>query len=107
MRSFLNMSVTTILSSSRITDGAITNGTPRFLYPVTSRLLHRDDTVDGVYGSQFIYDCTVIKPECLEYGYNNNGDYKVEVKAGNLKLLLARSDISNVRRPYQPGDWMA
>lgn len=78
-----------------------------FQYKFTGRSLRQGDLVDGAYRNQFIYDATVIRPQCLEYGYDDLNDrgYMVEVRAGKYDLLLRRGDISNVRRPYQVGDW--
>lgn len=81
---------------------------PRFHYKFTGRNLREGDIVDGVWQSQFIYDVEVVRPNCLEFGYDGlrNADYQVEVRAGSANLFLNRSDISNVRRPYRAGDWV-
>ncbi len=80
---------------------------PRFHYKFTGRKLRQGDIVDGVWQSQFVYDAEVIHPNCLEFGINalRNMDYRVEVRADSAYLLLNRSDIFNVRRPYKTGDW--
>lgn len=82
---------------------------PQFFYRVMERELRIGDVVDGIYRSQAVYDATVIRPECLEYGRDglNYGNYTVEVTVGTHSLLLERNTISNVRRAYQPGDWLA
>jgi hypothetical protein len=83
--------------------------TPRFHYKFTGKALREGDIVDGVHEStrQFIYDAEVIRPNCLEFGYDRlrNMDYRVEVRVGDVCLFLNRNDISNVRRPYRIGDW--
>jgi hypothetical protein len=80
---------------------------PRFHYKFKGRKLREGDIVDGVWQGHFIYDAKVIRPTCLEFGYDalRAMDYKVEVGAGTEYLLLKRSDIFNVRRPYKTGDW--
>lgn len=80
---------------------------PQFRYEFRGRHLREGDLVDGVWRSQFVHDAVVVRPNCPEYGYDllRNMDYQVEVKAGVRKLLLRRSNISNVRRPYRMGDW--
>lgn len=78
-----------------------------FYYEFKGRKLREGDLVDGVYQTQFVYEVEVVRPNCLEFGYNNlrDGDYRVEVKTGNANLFLNRSDVFNVRRPYRTGDW--
>jgi hypothetical protein len=80
---------------------------PAFQYKVMSRELRVGDIVDGIWRNQFVYDVEVIRPNCLEYGYDGlrGGDYQVEVRIGMITTTLYRNDISNVRRPYQCGDW--
>lgn len=78
-----------------------------FHYKFIGRELREGDIVDGAWRSQFIYDAKVLRPNCLELGYDvmRGMDYQVEVKAGSHHLFVNRSDISNVRRPYRTGDW--
>lgn len=78
-----------------------------FHYEFKGKELREADIVDGTWRHQFIYDAEVIRPNCLEFGYDGlrNMDYQVEVKAGSISLFLNRSDIFNVRRPYKTGDW--
>lgn len=82
-------------------------GLPPFHYEFTGRELREGDVVDGVWQSQFIYEAEVVRPNCLEFGYDGlrNMDYRVKVRAGSKDLFLNRSDIFNVRRPYKTGDW--
>ena len=82
---------------------------PRFEYKFHGKELREGDIIDGVWQTQFIYDAVVVRPNCLEYGYDGmrNMDYQVEVKAGSANLFVRRSDLFNVRRPYQIGDWAA
>ena len=78
-----------------------------FYYEFKGSNLREGDLVDGVWQSQFIYEAEVIRPNCLEFGYDvlRGMDYQVEVRAGGLSLFLRRSDVFNVRRPYKTGDW--
>ena len=80
---------------------------PAFRYKFAGRELREGDIVDGVWRSQFIHDAEVVRPNCLEFGYDGlrNMDYHVEVRVGSHNLFVNRSDISNVRRPYRTGDW--
>lgn len=79
----------------------------KFHYEFAGRKLREGDIVDGRWQSQFIYDAEVLRPNCLEFGYDGqrNMDYSVEVRAGSATLFVNRSDIFNVRRPYRTGDW--
>jgi len=81
---------------------------PRFYYEHAGKNLREGDLVDGVWQSQFIYEAEVMRPNCLEFGYDalRNMDYLVEVRSGSWRLHLNRSDIFNIRRPYKIGDWM-
>ena len=81
----------------------------KFQYAFNGRDLREGDVIDGVWRTQFIYDAVVVRPNCFEYGYDlmRNGDYQVQVKVGSHTFIVNRSDISNVRRPYQIGDWAA
>lgn len=89
--------------------------TPCFRYKTECRELREGDMVDGqnaitVCGSttaHFIHDVVVLKPQCFEYGYMGDGDYFVEVRVRHVRVLVRRSDVSNIRRIYQPGDWIA
>jgi hypothetical protein len=80
---------------------------PPFYYEFKGRELREGDVVDGVWQSQFVYEAEVMRPNCLEFGYDSlrGMDYRVEVRAGSARLLLNRSDIFNVHRPYRTGDW--
>lgn len=80
---------------------------PPFRYEFKGRSLREGDVVDGTWQNQFIYDAEVVRPNCLEFGYDGlrGMDYQVEVRAGSANLFLNRSDIFNVRRPYRIGDW--
>jgi len=78
-----------------------------FHYEFAGRKLREGAIVDGAWRNQFIYDAEVVRPNCLEVGYDalRNMDYTVEIRAGSASLFVNRSDIFKVRRPYRAGDW--
>lgn len=82
---------------------------PKFGYEFKGERLREGDVVVGLCEGRLIDRATVVRPECPEFGFDQlrGGDYRVQVKSGNVKLLMNRSHIVYVLRPYQAGDWAA
>ncbi len=87
---------------AKVTLNEESQASPRFLYRFEGQSLRFGDIVDV---SRFTNDATVLRPCCLECGYDAKGDYWVELRAGILRFTVKRSEIYNVRRTYQSGDW--
>ena len=76
---------------------------PRFEYPMpTTAKVRPGDVVwfrlDGAAGIDSVH-----RAPCLEYGQKNNRAYKVETAHG---LFVWSDEITQIVRPYQPGDWL-
>lgn len=81
-----------------------------FEYGVTEKRLREGDKVafiNRTSGGDYIQlDAVVINPEHFGCGYTDSGDYRVLIEHGHQIHLVYRSDIINVVRPYQTGDWI-